>query len=240
MSETTQKPEAPPEPPEEPGPAPAPAEQPEPQPPSEGDQPPDAEGEEKRIARRLNRLNSRVAMLSRTNEQLQQQLAQALQQRAQQTQAGQQVDPALQQYIEQQVAAGVQARVMDQKTRAFHEQGSELYPDWNERCTALQAMGADAQIARVLVGMRDGPRVAAALHDAPDELDRIAAMDTEDRATALGEFAAKLKTQSMRPVSKAPKPPPVVTQRAAPTFDPYRASTEELLKQWSRPGARPP
>lgn len=228
MAEDTEKPEAQAPPPEEPKPQPAEGEQPEPE--------QSAEQEQRAGDRRWARTTARMAALARERDDLARMLAEA-QQRQQQAPQG---DPAVEQLIAQEVNRRVKEKTDAAKTRAFHAAGNELYPDWQERCTALQAMGADPHIARILVGLPNGPRVAAALHDEPDELDRIAALDPDDRGVELGKFAAKLETRPARPVSKAPRPPQPVTQRSAPQFNEYTATPAELMQHYSKPGARPP
>lgn len=226
MSDTTEKPEATAPPPEEPAQA---LEQ-------EPAQPPEHTDEERQRAeqRRINRLTARLTALSQTNEQLQAQLAQM------QRPPPPPVDPQIQQLIDQEANRKLEERMLAEKIRTFHEAGREAYPDWRERCDNLQAMGA-IPISALMVEMPNGAKVAAALHDDPEELAHILSIPTErGRSIALGQFEAKLAARTVRPVSKAPKPPAIVTQRTAPQFDPYSASTEQLLKEWSKPGARPP
>lgn len=230
MSDTTEKPEAAAQPPEEPAPAPAEAEQ---------SQPEEQAEREQKEDRRWARNTARLAALTRENHELTQRLAQVEAARNGQAQAAP-LDPQLQQLIDQESNRKLEERMLAEKIRTFHEAGREAYPDWRERCDNLQAMGA-IPISSLMVEMPNGAKVAAALHDDPEELAHILSIPTErGRSIALGQFEAKLAARSVRPVSKAPKPPAIVTQRTAPQFDPYSASTEQLLKEWSKPGARPP
>lgn len=211
----------------------------------EAPEPQEPEREAKALLKRISRLTARNSMIQRERDELAFKLQQnQYQQNQYPQQAPQQpIDPQLQQAIEAEAERRVQARVMDEKMRAFHKQGAEAFTDWSERCTNLQAMGADPQMAQLLVEMPDGYKVAAALHDEPDELERIAGIRSErGRAVALGQYAARLEARpAALPVSKAPRPIAPVEARATPRFNPYTSdSMEALLKHFSTPGARPP
>ena len=130
-------------------------------------------------------------------------------------------------------AAAVAAQT---RAQAFHEQGRANYADWTERCQSLMAMGADAPFSQLLVEMPDGARVAAALADNPEELERIASLRTERaRAIELGKFAAKAVEATpaaapRRPVSRAPAPiRPLGSGTANPVFNEYTADDASAL-----------
>ena len=124
------------------------------------------------------------------------------------------------------------------RTERFHEQGATEYGDWKQRCDDLVKMGADANFAQLLVEMPDGVRVAGALAADPAEVERIANLRTERaRAVALGKYAATLgadngnghaRAAAPAPVTRAPAPVRPVTGRAAPVFNEYTASPEQL------------
>src|SRR5262249_34321628 len=83
---------------------------------------------------------------------------------------------------------------------------------------------------QLLVEMPDGHRVAASLHDDPDELMQIAAERGERaRTMALARYAAKLSAQPTRNVSKVPPPPTPVRGRANTQYDPYREQDPNKL-----------
>ena len=89
-----------------------------------------------------------------------------------------------------QIRTEVEAQI---RTETFHQQGAAAYGDWKQRCDDLVKMGADAGMAALLVEMPDGVKVAGALANDPDEVERIANLRTERaRAVALGKYAATL------------------------------------------------
>ena len=74
-------------------------------------------------------------------------------------------DPQLVQAIQQEAQKLAQQMRQQDRIKDFHEQGQLQFPDWQQRCNDLQAMGADAQLSHLLVEMPGGPRIAAALRD---------------------------------------------------------------------------
>ena len=137
------------------------------------------------------------------------------------------------------------------RTETFHQQGGALFGDWKQRCDDLVAMGADAQIASLLVEMPggEGVRVAAALASDPDALQRIANLQTErGRSMALGKYAATIEEAThdrSRPngvngaaaapaVTRAPAPVRPVTGRASPQFNEYTATAQQLADFYMR------
>jgi hypothetical protein len=127
----------------------------------------------------------------------------------------------------------------------FHREGAKEFPDWQQRCADLMAMGADAGFAALLVDTPDGVKLAAALAQEPEVVERIASLETErGRAIALGKFAATLEqgngaarapVPAPVPVTRAPAPISPVTGRASPQFDEYRASAQELVDHYLKP-----
>jgi hypothetical protein len=125
------------------------------------------------------------------------------------------------------------------RAQQFHEVGRAEFPDWQQRCTALMSMGADAGFAALLVDTPGGAKVAAALADDPEEVQRIASIPSErGRAVALGRYAATLETASAAPkvvpVTRAPAPVRPVTGRAAPQFNEYTATAQELADHYMK------
>lgn len=159
-----------------------------------------------------------------------------LEQSRQQAATGQQPpSPELQQYIVQEAQKLAQAQVRQDREQAFHSAAAAAYPDWEERRFNLVAMGADAELAELLVETPNGAKLAGELHDNPDELERIAAIRTRTgRAVALGQFAAKLEQRPGRTVSRAPRPPQPVTGRASPAFNEYNASAQDLVTFYTK------
>ena len=147
-----------------------------------------------------------------------------------------------------QIRTEVEAQI---RAETFHQQGAAQFGDWKQRCDDLVAMGADAGFAQLLVEMPggEGVRVAAALAADPDTVERIANLRSERaRAVALGKYAATIEdghtpaTSAPRngvpvppiPVTRAPAPVRPVTGRAAPQFNEYAASPQQLVDFYMR------
>lgn len=124
-------------------------------------------------------------------------------------------------------------------TRRFHEEGQAAFPDWKQRCDDLMKMGADAQIAKLLVDTPGGVKIAAALAEDPAAIERIANIQSpHGRAVALGKYAATIEdtppargnghTAPTPQVTRAPAPIRPVTGRANPQFNEYTATPEQL------------
>jgi hypothetical protein len=127
--------------------------------------------------------------------------------------------------------------------RRFHEEGAAQFNDWKQRCDDLMGMGADPAFARLLVDTPGGVRIAAALAEDPDALERITRLQTpHGRAVALGKFAASIEDQPARAnglsqerqVTRAPAPVRPVTGRASPVFNAYTATGQQLVDKWMR------
>ena len=191
------------------------------------EQPTEREKEsESRFNKRIGYLRSQASQAARDRDELAARLANL----EAQLRAGgqQQPDPQAQIQAEAQRLAE-QQRTQD-RINSFHAAGRDAYPDWQQRCNDLQAMGADAQIAALLVEMQDGPKVASALRDAPEELEHIASLRGERaRAIALGQFAERMAARPTRSISRAPKPPPPVTGRANPQYNEYQETDTNKL-----------
>jgi hypothetical protein len=175
-------------------------------------------------AKRIARLTARYAQTARERDELAGRIAQL---EARQREGGAQPDADTEALINARAEQLMAERSTKQRIEAFHEAGREAFPDWQEKCQGLMAMGADAQMSQLLVEMKDGPRIAAALHDDPDALEAIARLSTPTaRAVALGQFAAKVEARPARPartVSQAPPPIRPVQGRVQAEFNPYTA-----------------
>lgn len=114
------------------------------------------------------------------------------------------------------VQKAIDARAAEKaRVDGFLQAGAAEVPDWDRKRFELIEMGADPGIAEILVSMRNGHKVAGALYDHPDELQRIVELRTErERAVALGAFAASLDARrppvvpSPATPRRAPSPPP--------------------------------
>ena len=135
----------------------------------------------------------------------------------------------------EQIAA---ARAAQERAERFHEAGRKAHADWTERCQSLMQMGADAGMAEMLIEMPEGARVACALADDPEALERIAAIKTErGRAISLGMYAAALESKPTPPVrrpSNAPAPiRPLNGGQARAEFNEYTATSEQLVEYYA-------
>ena len=147
--------------------------------------------------------------------------------------------------FEAEADARAEARLLQ---RRFHEEGNAAFPDWKQRCDDLMEMGADPQIAKLLVDTPGGVRIAAALAEDPAALERIANIQSpHGRAVALGKYAATIEdappargnwhshaslaagAAPTPQVTRAPAPIRPVTGRANPTFNEYTAPPEQLV-----------
>lgn len=230
MSETTETPEGTPA---EPEPTPAPEPDTEEQTP---DQTPRREAEPK-DDRRIAQLRARLGAAEREQEAQRAEL-EFYRRQAQQQAPHDETPEQRYQRERAQIRADVEMQI---RTERFHAEAYEQYPDWDKRRDDLVKMGADAGIAAMLVEMPGGVRVAGALADDPAELQRIAAIKSErGRAIALGKYAATLEADGGAPprsapqVTRAPAPIRPVTGRAAPQFNEYTASGQDLVDRYMK------
>src|SRR4029077_7320076 len=231
MSETTETTPAP-----EPEPTPTPA--PESTPAETEEQQPAREAEEQREEdRRAAALRARLGAAERLQEQQRAELEFYRRQVAAQAPAEETPEQRMAR-IERDADARAETRLL---ARRFHEEGNAQYRDWGQKTQDLMAMGADGGMGQLLIEMPGGVRVAAALADDPEELQRITSIPTErGRAIALGRFAATLDaddggTRAPRPapqVTRAPAPIRPVTGRASPQFNEYTADGQTLVDRY--------
>jgi hypothetical protein len=199
------------------------------------EQPTEREKEQaSRYDKRIGYLRSQATQAARDRDEMAARLAALEAQVRGNVHPQQQIDPQVQALIEQEAQRRAEAQRTQERINTFHSAGRDAYPDWQQRCSDLQAMGADAQIAALLVEIPDGHRVAAALRDAPEEIEHIASLRGERaRAVALGQFAEKA-SRPLRNVSKAPAPPKPIAGRASPTFVQQQATTDQLVEYYAR------
>ena len=204
-----------------------------------------AEEKAARDEKRFARLSARLTAAEQGRQQAVAE-AEALRRGPLPPQAMPQTPEELERLIDARAEAKAAQRDAVARAKAFHEHGEAMHADWPERCQSLIQMGVDAGISQLLVEMKDdddrvtgkmGARVADALHDDPEALQRIAAIKTErGRAIALGMYAAKLPEEKpaavpRRPVSRAPAPIRPVNGTANPTFNEYTTDDASALAQ---------
>jgi len=237
MSETSTDPGTAPAVPETPAPAADPAQQTEPQPEETNQPAAEAEGD-KAEGERQTKLDRRLATL-RAQLTAAQQRIDDMERRGQQAtteQADPPLSPEQQAAVDRAIARGLSERLAEHETKArverFHEAGRAAHADWAARCKSLMDMGADGGLAEILVDLPDGARVAGALADDPEALEKIAGLRTERaRAIALGKYAAAFEAEA-RPtqprVTRAPAPiRPVNGSTARAEFNPYLAGNSD-------------
>jgi hypothetical protein len=192
---------------------------------------------ERATQRRMAKLTARVSAQQAELEQLRRGQPQP-----QQRQGEPQLTQEQQAYVDQRVAAEVARTATQERAKAFHAAGEALHQDWKERCASLMEMGADAQLAELLVEIPDGAKVAGALADNPEELERIAGLKTERaRAIALGKYAATLAASAVprrgaaANLSRAPAPiRPIGNAPARAEFNEFTASADELAEYYAK------
>jgi hypothetical protein len=141
--------------------------------------------------------------------------------------------------VEEKVAAEVARRAEIAKVEGFHAAGRAAYPDWQDRCSSLMAMGADPEFAKLLVETEDGAKIAAALADDPEELERIVGLKSDrGRAMALGKYAAEMAGKPApvsRSVSRVPPPIRPLGNGAVRTeFNESKATAQELVEYYTK------
>jgi hypothetical protein len=199
----------------------------------------EAEAErQSRVDRRLGRLNARFAEADRERMRLAAENAEL--RRAINPEPERPPTPEdIPRLVEERVAVEMARRGAVERAERFHEAGKALHPDWADRCQNLMQMGADAGFAELLVEMPDGAKVAAALADDPDEMERIAALKSErSRAIALGKFAAAMEHAPPTPARRVSQAPPPIRGLngtfARAEVDESRMTSQQLVEHYSR------
>jgi hypothetical protein len=198
---------------------------------------------------RQRRGDRRLAVLAAQSRAAQEQLARQsaeledLRRRVGSTQPEQpQIPPEWHPILDREVEARIAARTQQQAREAFHDAGKQMAPqEWATICKDLEDMGADAPLSWVLVEMgREGAKAAVALHENPEDLERIAALKTPTaRAIALGKYAASLEATPAPPrrvaqVSRAPAPIRPVNGSVNPMPDPYTMNPQQAVEYYSK------
>ncbi len=182
-----------------------------------------------RADRRIAAMSARLAEQGRELDALRR----AQQQPPRQPEAMPQTPEELERLVDQRAGQIAAARAAQERAERFHAEGRKAHADWNERCQSLMQMGADAGMAEMLIELPDGARVAGALADDPEALERIAAIKTErGRAISLGMYAASLESKPTPPVrrpSNAPTPiRPLNGGQQRAEFNEYTATPDQL------------
>jgi len=245
MSETTEPAPGGGETAPEPQPTPTPAPESTPAPDTAGDTTEATEGEDKaqqREDRRIAALRARLGAAEREKQQQAAELEFYRRQAAGQPQAQETPEQQAMRY-RQEVRGEVEAQI---RTERFHAEGQAAFGDWAAKCKDLVELGADPHFAQLLVEMPEGVRVAAALADDPEAVERISKIGTErGRAIALGKYAASVgggsngaaapaRAAQPSPLTRAPAPIRPVTGRASPTFNEYTASGPALAEFYAK------
>ena len=238
MSDTTEQ-----QPPEEAtGGAPAPSDAaPEAQQHPEPETPPapaeEAQKErESRLDRRIAEMRARLSNSERQRHEMAQRL-ELLEAHARATTPAQPPqDPQVQAAVHAEAAKLTAEKLFEQKKAAFHAAGREAYPDWEQRMSELQGLGA-VPISSMFLDIPSGHKVAAALRDNPEALEEILAQPTQEaRGIALGKYMQQISTAPTRNVSRAPAPPKPIQGRVSTVFDPYAENntTDRLVDFFSK------
>ena len=230
-----------------PEPQPTPTSPPEstPAPDTAGDTTETTEGEDKTQQREDRRIAQLRARLGAAEREKQQQAAELefYRRQAHSQQPAEETPEQAQMRLRQEVRGEVEAQI---RTERFHAEGGAQFSDWAAKCKDLVELGADANFAQLLVEMPEGVRVAAALADDPEAVERISRIGTErGRAIALGKYAATIEGSSNgaaaparaaqpQPLTRAPAPIRPVTGRASPTFNEYTASGPALAEFYAK------
>jgi len=191
---------------------------------------------ESRLDRRIAEMRARLSNSERQRHEMAQRL-ELLEAHARATTPPQPPpDPQMQAAVHAEAAKLTAEKLFEQKKAAFHAAGREAFPDWEQRMSELQGLGA-VPISSMFLELPNGHKVAAALRDNPEALEEILAQPTQEaRGIALGKYMQQISTTPTRNVSRAPPPPKPIQGRVSTTFDPYAANvpTDRLVDFFSR------
>src|SRR5215831_524787 len=238
MSDTTEQhppaeaPEGVPAPPEAP-----PTEQPPPEPETPPAPPEEAQKErESRLDRRITGLRIQLSNSERARQETAQEVEALKAQIRAMLPPPPPPDPQHQAAVRAEAQQISAAERFAEKKEAFHAAGREAFPDWEQRMSELQGLGA-VPISSLFLELPNGHRVAAALRDNPEALEEILAHRTQEaRAVALGKYVQQISAAPARNVSRAPPPPKPIQGRVSTVFDPYAPnnSTDRLVDFFSK------
>ena len=212
----------------------------------EAEAPAEPEPKPSRVDRRIAALSARLSAGEQERARLAQEVEQYRRQNQPQPDKPITVDD-IPRIVEERVAAQLAQRVAAERAEQFHASGKAAFPDWQDRCQSLMQMGADAGFAELLIETPGGAKVAGALADDPEELERITGLKTERaRAIAIGRYAAALETREPTPSSEARAartipvnklPPPIRPINGATARTPFNETTatpQQLVEFYSK------
>ena len=209
---------------------PPPAEPPEQEPKPEAE-PAKPEDKEEAGNKRFGRLTARFNAQTRELEEMRARMAALEAERAQQL--GPQPEQQVQAEIMRQAKLLAEQQAAQARKDAFHQAGSDAYgaQEWKDRCQKIVAMGADAELAQLLIEMPNGAKIVGALSDDLSELERIAAIRGErGRAIALGQYAERMTGKPAKQVSQAPRPiKPIEAGHVDDKVDLYKQPIDKLV-----------
>ena len=201
-----------------------------------GEPEPEAEAKPSKLDRRLATLSARLTAADQDRARLEAELQRFRQQSPLQPEP--EISPEVRAAAERLASQMRDQERARERADGFHEAGKAAYADWPERCQNLMQMGADAGLAELLVEMKDGAKVAGALADDPEAVERIASIKTErGRAISLGMYAALLAEKEPPPrrqVSRAPAPIRPVNGAVRAELLPQQMTSEQLVEYYSR------
>jgi hypothetical protein len=191
----------------------------------------------RREERRLAAMSARLADKEAERQRLEQEVEHYRRQFSPQP-AELQLTPEQQAAVDRAVEAKLAQRQAAERADNFHAAGRDAYPDWSDRCRNLMDMGADAQFADLLLQTPGGAKVAGALADDPEAVQRIAGLKgVAARAIALGQYAAALESKlaAATRTSRAPAPiRPINGASARVEFDEHTATPAQLVEFYSK------
>ena len=193
--------------------------------------------EERREERRISAMSARLAEKEAERQRLAQENEFYRRQLAPQS-VEPQLTPEQQAAVDRAVEAKLAQRQAAERAESFHAEGRKAFSDWGDRCRNLMDMGADPQFAELLLETPHGAKVAGALADDPEALERIAGLKSvAARAIAIGQYAATLETRPATPPPRTRAPAPIrpINGASARTeFDEHTATPQQLVEFYSK------
>lgn len=142
-----------------------------------------------------------------------------------QTQAESRIQQRTQQEEAERLNRGFEARAV--KYAAEH-------PDFDDAVSSLtKTVQFRPEVVETITASEHGPAVVHYLAQHLDEADSIARLPAHLAAAQIGRIESRVSATKPKPVTNAPKPPPVLGGGAASTKDPDRMTTDEWLA-WRR------
>lgn len=144
-------------------------------------------------------------------------------------QAQTQAESRIQQQAQQEQAQKLQKSFEERAVRYAAE-----HPDFDEAVSSLtRTVQFRPEVVETISASEHGPAVVHYLAQHLDEADSIARLPAHLAAAQIGRIESRVSATKPKPVTNAPKPPPVLGGGAAATKDPDRMTGEEWLA-WRR------